>query len=204
MPVPGDAGSGDPRLVLDRAGLRHTIERLARELDATHDDDTVVIVTLPGALIFASDLIRALRIHPHVDVVAVSPFEPGARAVLLEAPSLELGGAAVVLLTDVIDTAMSLQFLLDDLARRGVASTTVCTLVDKPRRRLVPVEPHHVGVTVDDDFLIGYGLDFAGWYRNLPVLAAGDLRRLTDDPSCYRSWAYGNRRWGSEEPPSSG
>jgi hypoxanthine phosphoribosyltransferase len=201
---PGPTRPAEARVVLDVAALERTIARLAREIERHHDDETVMICTLTGGLIFASDLVRTLRIRPRLDFVAVSSFQPGTRARLLYAPDLDLSGSPVVLVTDVIDTAMSLQFVLDELQRGHPASVTVCALVDKPHRRLVPLEVDHVGVTVDDDFLIGYGLDFAGRYRNVPVLAAADVDLLAADPGCYLDWAYGNRPRGSEDTITSG
>jgi hypoxanthine phosphoribosyltransferase len=193
-----------PEVVLDRRALSRVVARVAAELDRTHDDATVLISTLKGGMIFASDLLRQVRFHPVFDVVAVTPFEPGTRASMVKRPDADLAGARVVLVTDVIDTGLSLQFVLDELSGEGPESITVCTLVDKPHRRLVPVPAHHVGIEVGADFLIGYGLDFAGWYRNVPVLAAADLDRLAADPGCYRSWAYGNRDHASEGGPPSG
>jgi hypoxanthine phosphoribosyltransferase len=183
-------------VVLDAGSIATTVARLAAEIDAHHGDDTVVVSTLKGALIFASDLLRCLRIHPMVDFVAVAPFEPGHRARLLKGVDLALAGVPVVLVTDVIDTGLSLQYVLDELKRHEPASVSVCTLVDKPHRRLVPVEAQHVGLSVDHDFLIGYGLDFAGRYRNVPVLAAADLDLLAAEPQCYLRWAYGKHASG--------
>jgi hypoxanthine phosphoribosyltransferase len=145
---------------------------------------------LKGSMIFTSDLARALTIHPRIDFMAISTFESGRRVRIVKDLSLDVSGADVVLVEDVIDTGLSGNFLLTELERRGPRSITVCTLVDKPARRLLPLHLDHVGVEVDDDYLIGYGLDFAGRYRNLDVLAAADLGRLTADPDCYRAWAY--------------
>lgn len=191
-------------MVLDAAGIDHVVTRMAAELSRYLDDDTVVVGTLKGGLIVTSDLVRRLAFHPVVDFVAVSAFAPGARAATIKRPDLALTDRRVVLVTDVIDTGLSLQYVLDDLGRDAPRSITVCTLVDKPHRRLVPVPVDHVGISVDHDFLIGYGLDFAGRYRNLPVLLAGDPDLLASDPGCYLEWAHRNRVATSEPRSPSG
>ncbi len=198
------AAAPEPTVLLDRSGLREVIGRLARELDEEAVGDAVVVVTLPGGLLFASDLLRQLRGSPVVDFVATAPYRPGSTAELVARPATDLRGRRVVLLTDVVDTGLSLTYVLGELARSDPSELRTCALVDKPHRRLVPVQLDHVGVSVDDDFVIGYGLDFGGWYRNLPVVAAADLDLLASDPTCYRLWAYGNRSPASEAGDASG
>lgn len=188
---PGSSGLTDPpRLLLDAPALAGTVARLAVELGEDHGDDTVLVSILKGSMIFTSDLARALPFHPLIDFMAISSYEEGQQAQVVKDLTLDVGGADVVLVEDVIDTGLSVQFLLSELQRREPRSLTVCTLVDKVDRRLLPVQIDHVGVATDEDFVIGYGLDFAGRYRNLDLLAAADLGRLTADPDCYQSWAY--------------
>jgi hypoxanthine phosphoribosyltransferase len=182
-------------LILDRHGLRATVRRLAAALDATCTDGTVIVAVLKGSMIFTSDLVREISFHPLIDFIAVSSFSGGDRVRIVKDLNLDVRDLDVVLVEGIVDTGLSLQYLLGELEGRGPASLRVCTLVDKPHRRLLPIEIDHVGLTVDDDFLIGYGLDFAGRYRNLDVLAAADLELLAADPDCYRAWAYG------ESPP---
>jgi hypoxanthine phosphoribosyltransferase len=187
------ADAPEPLVVLDHSRLGEVLDTLATALDPHVDDDTVVVITLPGGLIFGSDLLRRLGASPVVDFVATAPYRPGSTASLVHRPATPLEGAKVLLLTDVIDTGLSLTYVLGELERAGPSEVRTCALFDKPHRRLVPVRIDHVGVAVEHDFVVGYGLDFGGWYRNLPVVAAADLERLSADPTCYRHWAYGNR-----------
>jgi hypoxanthine phosphoribosyltransferase len=194
----------DPQVVLDRDGITATVDRLAAELNQRHEDGTILVSVLKGSLIFTSDLARRLTFHPLFDFMAVSSYESGRRVHLVKDLTSDITGADVVLCEDVIDTGLSLQYLLGELAARGPRSLSVCAFVDKPHRRLLPVSVDHVGVTSDADFLIGYGLDFAGRYRNLDRLAVGDLTALTEDPDCYRDWAYGKRPRGREDGSTAG
>lgn len=197
MTTPHEADTPSPRIVLDPLGIASIVDRLAAELGRIHDDQSILVSVLKGSLIFTSDLARRLPFNPRIDFVAMSTFEGGGRARLVKDLSLDIEGAQVVLVHDAIDSGLSTSFLLGALARHRPRSLSVCTLIDKPAHRLVPLTIDHVGITVDDDFLIGYGLDFAGRYRNLGVIAAADPDRLSLDPDCYADWAHGR----APEPP---
>ncbi len=206
MTAPPEDAPAAPSVILDPSAIRSVVDRLAIELGADHDDQSILVSVLKGSLIFTSDLARRLRFNPRIDFVAMSTFEGGGRARLVKDLSLDIEGAKVVLVHDAIDTGLSTSFLLDELARHRPSSLSVCTLIDKPAHRLVPLRIDYVGVTVEDDFLIGYGLDFAGRYRNLGLIAAADPDRLSLDPDCYVEWAH--RRNGltvrGEGDPASG
>lgn len=183
VPVPG--------LVLGPEEIRRTVRRLADELSAAHGDGTVFVAVLKGSLLFLSDLVRQVRFVPEVDFLAVTPYPSGGgRVRLVKDLEVDIEGRDVVLVEDVVDTGMSLTYLRGELERRGPRSFSVCTMVDKPGRRLVPVQLDHVGVRVDADYVIGYGLDFAGRYRNLDLLAVADPAELARDPDRYLAWAY--------------
>lgn len=183
VPVPG--------LVLGPDEIRRTVRRLADELSAAHGDGTVFVAVLKGSLLFLSDLVRQVRFVPEVDFLAVTPYPSGGgRVRLVKDLEVDIEGRDVVLVEDVVDTGMSLTYLRGELERRGPRSFSVCTMVDKPGRRLVPVHLDHVGVRVDADYVIGYGLDFAGRYRNLDLLAVADPAELARDPDRYLAWAY--------------
>lgn len=177
-------------MVLDQDGIAAIVGRLADEIATRHGPELIVVSVLKGSLIFASDLIRAMPVHPLIDFIAISPYVSGERVRVVKDIGIDIEDAPVVLVHDVIDTGLSSSFILGELARYGPRSLSVCTLIDKPARRLVPVEIDHRGLEVDDDFLIGYGLDFAGRYRNLNVIAAADIARLSHDPDCYQRWAH--------------
>lgn len=193
VPVPG--------LLLGPEELRATVARLGAELGSTHGDGTVMVAVLKGGAPFLADLVRAVPFHPVVDFLAVSPYPSGGgRVRLVKDLETDIEGRDVVLVEDVVDTGLSLTYLRGELLRRGPRALSVCALVDKPGRRLVPVEVEHIGVSTPADYVIGYGLDFAGRYRNLDLLAVADPRALAADPDMYVEWAYSRRR-GHGSPP---
>ncbi|HSL59959.1 MAG TPA: phosphoribosyltransferase family protein [Acidimicrobiales bacterium] len=175
-----------PRTLLDADAISATVDRLAAELDAVCSDGTVMVGVLTGSVPLLADLVRAVRFVAVVDFLAVSRYGPGRpRAKLVHDLTIDISGRDVVVVEDVVDTGLTLAWLLDELGRRDPRSVRVCALVDKPRRRLAPVELHHVGIATDADYVIGYGIDHAGRYRGRPDIVVADLARLRDDPDAY-------------------
>lgn len=173
-------------VLLDRDGIRQEVDRLAVELSERFDDGVVMVAVLRGSVPFLADLVRAMSIRTMVDFVALSPYAPGTgrvRLVMDVATSVE--GRDVVLVEDIVDTGLTAAFLQAEMARRKPRSVALCTLIDRPARRIVPVELDFVGLEIEDRFVIGYGLDYEGRYRNLQVLAAVDSEVLAGDPDAY-------------------
>jgi hypoxanthine phosphoribosyltransferase len=167
------------------------VARLGRELSATHDDGVVLVGVLKGSVPFLADLARALTIAPVVDFLAVSPYAEGTgRVRIVKDLDLDVTGRAVVLVEDVVDTGLTTTYLLGELRRRGARSVDVCALVDKVRRRVVPVPLRWVGFAVEEDYVVGYGLGHAERYRNLPLVAAADLAALRADPDVLLEQLY--------------
>ena len=165
--------------------------RLGLELSAAHDDGVVLVGVLKGSVPFLADLARALTIAPLVDFLAVSPFAEGTgRVRIVKDLDLDVAGRAVVLVEDVVDTGLTTTYLLGELRGRGARSVDVCALVDKVRRRVVPVPLRWVGFAVEDDYVVGYGLGHAERYRNLPLVAAVDLAALRADPDALVGELY--------------
>jgi hypoxanthine phosphoribosyltransferase len=182
----------EPLIGPDR--LRAGVRRLAAEISAAHDDGVVLVAVLKGSLPFLADLVRALEVAPVIDFLAISAYGAGGgRVRLVKDLDVDIGGRHVVVVEDIVDTGLTLGYLLGELTRRAPASLEVCTLLDKRVRRILPVELAYVGFEVPDVFVLGYGLDFAGRYRNLDVLVAGDLRVLSADPDAYVPELYGHR-----------
>lgn len=181
-----------PEILLDQDGIARVVQRLAAELSERYDDGVVLVAVLRGSVLFLADLVRAMTIRTTVDFVALSPYTPNTgrvRLVMDVATSLE--GRDVVIIEDIVDTGLTSAFLVGELRRRSPRSVSLCTLVDRPARRVVPVEIDHTGIQIEDRFVIGYGLDFEGRYRNLQVLAAADADVLTADPDAYVEALYG-------------
>ena len=182
----------EPEILLDRSGIDAIVERLAAELSERHDDGVVMIGVLRGSVPFLADLVRSMTIAMMVDFVALSPYTPGTgRVRLVMDASINIEGRDVVIVEDIVDTGLTSAFLLGEFERRAPRSVSLCTLVDRPARRVVPVDIDHIGIEIEDRFVIGYGLDFEGRYRNVRVLAAAETEVLGADPDAYVEALYG-------------
>jgi hypoxanthine phosphoribosyltransferase len=177
------------RVLLDREALRAVVGRLGREISLSYGGDrpaagdVVLVALLRGSVVFLADLVRALTIDCAVDFLAVSSYARGSgRIRLLKDLDIDIAGRDVVLVEDVVDTGLTLAYLLGELRQREPASLEVCTLIDKQSRRIVPVPLRFVGASIDDPFVLGYGLDMAGRYRNLDMIAAAPFEEVRADP----------------------
>jgi hypoxanthine phosphoribosyltransferase len=181
-------------LLADGATIQVVVRRLAAEIDAAHPAGVVLVAVLKGSLLFLSDLVRAMRTPVTIDFLAISAYAPDSgRVRLVKDLDLDVGGRHVVLVEDIVDTGLTLGYLLGELGRRQPASLEVCALVDKVARRLLPTDVTFCGMDAPDAFLVGYGLDFAGRYRNLDGLWIGDAAVLASDPDAYVDQLYGPR-----------
>ena len=162
------------------------MRRLASELSAAYNDGVVLVAVLKGSVPFLADLVRAMSIDPLVDFLAISSYAAGTgRVRLLKDLDIDVCGRDVVLVEDIVDTGLTLTYLLGELARREPRSLEACVLLDRAVRRIVPTSVRFRGFDVGDAYLLGYGLDFEGRYRNLDMIVQGDLGTLRDDPDAY-------------------
>lgn len=140
--------------------------------------DPVVIGILKGSLIFMSDLIRRLTIPLSIDYVAVSSYgrSTDSSGVVRIVKDLDepIEGRHVLVVEDIVDTGLTLRYLLDNLQSRGPQLVAVCVLLDKPSRRKVDIKPDYCGFEIPDEFVVGYGLDYAENYRNMPFIGVLD------------------------------
>jgi hypoxanthine phosphoribosyltransferase len=174
------------------AELATVVTRLAAELDAAHPEGFVAVGVLKGSVPFMADLLRRVTVPVEVDFLAITPYASGeGRVRLVKDLDLDVAGRHVVVVEDIVDTGLTLAYLRRQLAARGTASLATCTLVDKPVRRIVPVPVEHRGLEVGDVFVLGYGLDWAGRYRNLNGLWGGDAAALAVEPDIYLLDLYG-------------
>ena len=168
------------------AELDAIVDRLGAAISDDHPDGVVLVGVLKGSVCFLADLARRLTVRTNLDFLAVSPYARGSgRVRLLKDLDQDIAGRAVVLVEDIVDTGLTASYLLSELAGRAPASLQLATLVDKPARRLVPVALDHVGLVVPDVFVLGYGLDFAGRYRNLHGLWGADAAALAAEPDLH-------------------
>jgi hypoxanthine phosphoribosyltransferase len=148
--------------------------------------DPVLISVLKGGAMFLADLMRAASaINLRTDFMSISAYagdeDSGVVRVLKDLDE-DIGGRHVLVVEDIVDTGLTLSYLLSALRDRAPASLEVCTLLDKSARRIPPLDLRYVGFDCPDAFLVGYGLDFAERYRNLPFILEVDPMRLAEDP----------------------
>ena len=163
------------KVLLRREEIEERIAELAAAIDRDYDGrDPILIGVLKGCFVFMSDLIRKLEIPVEVEFVRVSSYgsakSTSGRVKLTHGISTPLRDRHVLVIEDIVDTGLTVRFVLDYLGRKRPASLKVCTLFDKPSRRQVEVRPDYVGFTIPDEFVVGYGLDSGERWRHLPDL----------------------------------
>lgn len=150
------------------------------ETYAEIDEPLRVVVILKGAAIFAADLIRSIDIPITLDFMAISSYGKQTTSSgvvrILKDLDRSIDGAHVLVVEDIVDSGLTLNYLMDNLRGRGAASVRSCVMLDKPDRREVAVTTDFVGFDIPDEFVVGYGLDYAERYRNLPYVGALDPR----------------------------
>lgn len=153
------------------ARVKELGEQLSR--DYSHCEPLVVVV-LKGSAMFASDLLRELSISVEVDYIGTSSYgdatESSGHVRIVKDIGASLQGRHVIIIEDIVDTGLTLDYLLRTLNLREPASLKICALLDKPSRRRAEVPVDYIGFSIDDHFVIGYGLDYASRYRNLPYI----------------------------------
>ena len=162
-------------ILLSEAQIQKRVAELAAEIRRDFPDDLHVIAVLKGAFIFLSDLIRHMPGHVSMDFMAVSSYAKATKTSgevrLLKDLDTTLEGRNVVIVEDIVDTGLTLTYLQEILRARNPRSLRTACLLSKPSRRQVDVKVEYIGFTIEDRFVVGYGLDYAEQYRNLPHIA---------------------------------
>ena len=165
-----------PRLHRTADEIASRIDELAMELVDWVDADTVVVGVLKGCLPFMADLVRRFPVPVEIDFLALSPFAPDSgRVRLTHDLSIDVSGRNVLLVEGVVDTGFRLDYLRRHLVAHGAVGVRVCTVFDRADRRVLPMELDHVGFDTGASFLVGFGLDHRGEFRNLPSVVEVDL-----------------------------
>jgi len=151
------------------------VGRLASEISTDYRGKRPLLIgVLKGAFVFLADLIRHLTIPVEVDFVRLSSYGSGmvssGRIRVTKELESEIEGRDVLIVEDIVDTGLSLRYLVDDLRSRRPATLRICTLVDKKARRQVEVEVDYVGFEIEEGFIVGYGIDYDERYRELPAI----------------------------------
>ena len=161
-------------MLITEAQLARRVRALAREIERDfHGRETVVVSLLNGTVMFLADLLRHLNLPLRLDFLGVSSYGEGLEAghlVFTKELRLDVRGRDVLLLDDILDTGQTLNRVLPKIRALKPRRIKICVLLDKPARRVEKIAADYVGFTVPDDFVVGYGLDFAERYRNLPFV----------------------------------
>ena len=160
--------------------IKNRIKSVAKQLDKLYEGrNPIVVCVLKGSTIFFSDLIRNMKTTLTIDFMSVSSYGNGTKSTgelkIRHDLSTDIAGRDVLIVEDIIDSGNTLYNLKKLLNSRAPASVNIVTLLDKPQRREVPIEPEYTCFVIEDEFVIGYGLDYAEEYRNLPYV--GVLKR---------------------------
>jgi len=170
---------GVRRVLIPASDLTARVGELGRQIREDYAGRTPMLVgVLKGAVVFLADLMRAIDAPCECDFIAVSSYGASTRSSgiveLTKDLSVPIERRDVLIVEDIVDTGRTLAYLLRNLETRQPRTLRVCTLLDKVSRREVPVPLDYVGFPIPDEFVVGYGLDFAGLYRNLPYLGVLD------------------------------
>lgn len=161
------------KILFSRAAIQKRVQELAGQISGDYaGHELVVIGILKGAFIFMADLIREIRIPCNIDFVRVASYdassESSGKVVMTKDIETSIKGRDILIVEDIVDTGFTLQYLVKWLKERNPNSLKICVFLDKRKRRKVSFEADYVGFTIDDGFVVGYGLDFNEQYRFFP------------------------------------
>ncbi|MEK6786582.1 MAG: hypoxanthine phosphoribosyltransferase [Nitrospirota bacterium] len=167
------------RPIVTQEQMRSRIRELGRQISADYaGKDLVLVGVLKGAYAFFADLARAIRIPVRVDFIIVTSYgtqtKTSGKVKLVTELTEKIKNRDVLLVEDIVDSGLTIQYLTKALAKQRPRSIKVCTLLSKPERRVVDVPLQYIGFKIQDQYVVGYGLDYQQQYRNLPYLAVLD------------------------------
>ena len=163
------------RIILSEEELHEMVTRVGAQISRDYEGKNLLMVSvLKGSVMFMADLMRAITIPARIDFMAVSSYGSGTKSsgVVKIVKDLDesLKDKDVIVVEDIVDSGRTLSYLLEMLRDRGPASLRLCTLLDKPERRVIDVHVDYTGFNIPDEFVVGYGLDYDQRYRNLPYI----------------------------------
>ncbi|KQL38830.1 hypoxanthine phosphoribosyltransferase [Bacillus sp. FJAT-25509] len=162
--------------LISETDLRNRVKSLAKQIEHDFNNEPLIlVVVLKGSFVFAADLVREMKSNINVDFISVSSYsnqtESTGKVRLLKDLDENITDKNVVVIEDIIDSGLTLHFLRDHLQMHKPKSIKICTLLDKPERRKIDLPVDYVGFVIPDEFIVGYGIDYAQQYRNLPYIA---------------------------------
>lgn len=166
---------GHVEVLISKEKVESRIKELAKEIEKDYaTKDLVCVGLLKGSVVFMADLIKSLDMDLRIDFMKVSSYGGGTNSTgvvkILKDVDLDLTGKDILIVEDIIDTGLTIVNVKDFLKQKNPNSIKVCTLLDKPSRRLVEVKGEYVGFEIPDEFVVGYGLDLDEKYRNIPFV----------------------------------
>ena len=166
------------RVLISEEELDATVTRLAGEIDRDYqgsDKKLVLLCILKGSIVFMGDLMKKVSVPVEIDCMRVSSYGAGTSSsgnvnIVLDVIRPDISECDFLIIEDIIDSGRTLSYLVGYLKHKGARSVRTCTLLDKPSRRVVDFTPDYVGLEIPDEFVVGYGLDYAEKYRALPYV----------------------------------
>ena len=163
------------KVIISEEDLKAKVKELSAQLNKDYKDkNPLFIVILKGAFVFAADIFKYIEIPAAIDFMVVSSYamsaESSGNVKIIKDVAQSIEGKDVIIIEDIVDTGYTLSNLVKVLKERNPASVEICSCVDKPERRVVPVDVKYKGFEVENEFIVGYGLDYAEKYRNLPFI----------------------------------
>ncbi len=162
-------------VMISEQEIQNKVNELAKKIEKDYQGESLLVVgILKGASVFVSDLIRKIDLDVNIDFMSVSSYgngtETSGTVKILKDLDVDIDGKNVLIVEDIIDTGLTLSNLVASLNTRNPKSLKLCTLLDKPHRRTADIPVDYVGFKIDDKFIVGYGIDWAEKYRNLPYI----------------------------------
>ena len=180
----GKKTDGIARVLITEEAIQQRVRELAAELDALYGDEPPLMVgVLTGAVAFMTDLMRAMTVPVVIDFMAVSSYGASTQSSgvvrILKDLNNDIEGRRLLVVEDIVDSGLTLQYLLESLRLRNPAEIRVVALLKKEKESAIDVQVDRIGFSIPDEFVVGYGLDYAGKYRNLPYVAVLDERAIS-------------------------
>jgi hypoxanthine phosphoribosyltransferase len=163
--------------MLSEERIKDRVKELAEEIEKDFQNESIVLIAvLKGSFVFAADLMRDIKSSVQIDFISVSSYgsqtETTGKVRLLQDLDTNITNENVIVVEDIVDSGLTLDFLIDHLRMHKPKQLKICTLLDKPERRRVDLPIDYVGFVIPDEFIVGYGIDYAQQYRNLPYIAS--------------------------------
>ncbi len=163
------------KILVSEKEIANKVREIGQSISGYYKDKNLLMVSvLKGSVVFMADLMREVNIPAEIDFMAVSSYGKGAKTSgvvkIIKDLDIPLAGFDVLIIEDILDSGLTLNYIIELLQSRGPKSIRLCTLFDKPERRMVDIKPDYFGFVIPDEFVVGYGLDYAEKYRNLPYV----------------------------------